>query len=104
MNASAPPPLTPAEAREFIQHRTEEAGSGAIGITQHARERARERNIGRRDLEHVLKNGTVDEPVWDERYGNWKYRVSGTDVDGEDLTVIVALDPALERITIVTGI
>ena len=36
-------------------------------------------------------------------FGSWKCRVRGTDVDGDDLTVIVALDPAWERITIITG-
>jgi hypothetical protein len=29
--------------------------------------------------------------------------VSGTDLDGEELTVIVALDPAWARLTIITG-
>ena len=40
---------------------------------------------------------------WDERYGNWKYRVSGTDLDGESLTVIVAIEPEWARLTIITG-
>ena len=48
-------------------------------------------------------NGSIDEVDWDERFGSWRCRVRGTDVDGEDLTVIVALDPAWERITIITG-
>ena len=102
MDPSAPL-LTPAEAQEEIRRLLLQRGLGAISFVRHARERAHTRNFDERDVEHVLENGIVDEPVRDERYGNWKYRVSGTDVDGEDLTVIVALDPAWERITIVTG-
>lgn len=102
MNPSAPP-FTPAQAREFMQHRLRKDGSGALSCTRHARERARTRNFDARDAVHALLYGSVDEADPDERYGSWKYRVRGTDVDGEDPTVIVALDPAWERITIITG-
>ena len=42
-------------------------------------------------------------PEWDSRFENWKYRVTGTDLDGQELTLIVALDLAWSRITVVTG-
>ncbi|MCY4663002.1 MAG: DUF4258 domain-containing protein [Acidobacteria bacterium] len=94
--------LTPAEARETIQHLLK-TGSDAISFVRHAHERARERNFNRRDVEHVLRTGRVGDSSWDERFGNWKYPVSGTDLDGDDLTVIIALDRAWARITVITG-
>ena len=98
-----PSALTPAEAREEIRRRLLRRGLGALSFVRHVRERARERNVDERDVEHVLMNGSVGEPTRDERHGNWRFRVTGTDVDGEDLTVIVALNPAWERLTIITG-
>ena len=98
----SPPALTPAEAGEAIQ-RLLQPGLGAISFARHAHEQSRKRNFDRRDVEHVLSTGRVGKPSWDERFGNWKYPVRGTDLDGENLTVIVALDPAWARITIITG-
>ena len=34
---------------------------------------------------------------------NWTYRVRGTDLDDEELTIVVAIDLASTRITIITG-
>ena len=92
--------LAPTEAFEAIQRLLE---LGAISFARHAREQALKRNFNTRDVEHVLRTGHVGRPSWDEQFRNWKYPVSGTDLDGEDLTVIVALDPVYARITIITG-
>ena len=51
----------------------------------------------------MLRTGHVGKPSWDEQFRDWKYPVSGADLDAEELTVIVALDPAWARITIITG-
>ena len=96
-------PLTPTEAYEEIQRLLQQRGLGAISFAPHARKRARERHFSTRDVEHVLRTGAVGNPDWNERSRNWTYRVSGADLDGDDLTVVVALDPAWARITIVTG-
>ena len=50
-----------------------------------------------------LTTGVVGSNKWDERYRNWTYRVSGSDLDGDDLTIIIALEPTQERITVITG-
>ena len=97
-----PPSLTPLEASGAIQ-RLLEPGLDAISFARHAHARALERQFNTRDVEHVLTTGVVGNPTWDERFGNWTYRVRGTDLDGDDLTVIIALDPAWTRITIITG-
>lgn len=51
----------------------------------------------------MLRSGTVGDARWNDRFGNWTYRVRGTDLDGAELTVVIALDPAWARITIITG-
>ena len=95
-------PLTPTEASEVIQ-RLLEFGLDAISFTQHARQRARERKFNARDVEHVLRTGSVDEPIWNEEHRNSKCRIRGADLDDEQLTIIAAIDQNRTRITIVTG-
>ena len=96
-------PLSPVEAFETIQ-RLLKSDPDPISFPRHARQRAAARRFDRRDVQHVLRTGTVGgKPEWDSRFENWKYRVTGTDLDGQELTLIVALDLAWSRITVVTG-
>ena len=95
-------PLSPAEAYEAIQKLLELRDS--IGWTSHARRRAKERGFTADDVRRVLVHGTVSRnPEWDEKFQNWKYRVSGVDYDNEPLVLIVVLEPQLGRITLLTG-
>ncbi len=56
------------------------------------------------DVRRVLLYGTVSQaPVWNEQYQNWRYQVSGVDYDNEALVLVVALEPPLGRITVITG-
>ena len=97
-----PKPLTPAEAHAAIQRLLELRDS--IGWTQHARNRARDRRFTADDVRRVLVRGTVSpDPQWDEQFQNWHYKVSGRDYDDEPLAVIIALEPHLGRITLITG-
>ena len=97
-----PPALNAVEAFEAIQNLLE-GGSDAISFAGHAHERGRARRFNRRDIEHVLRSGTVGDAGWNDRFRNWTYRVRGADLDGDELTVVIALDPAWARITIITG-
>ena len=97
-----PPPLSPADASKAIR-RLLESGTDPLSFARHARERGRVRRFNRRDIEHVLTNGTVGDASWDDRFRSWTHRVLGADLDGDDLTVVIALDPAWARITIITG-
>lgn len=64
----------------------------------------RDRDFTVDDVRRVLMHGTVSSvAVWDDAYQNWKYQVSGVDYDNVPLVLVVALEPALGRITIITG-
>ena len=98
-----PRPLDPREAYEAIQ-RLLDGTSDALSFSRHAGGRAAERGFTRRDDQHVLTHGTVGScPEWDSRFQGWKYRVAGTDLDGDDLTFIVSIDVPFNRIVIITG-
>jgi hypothetical protein len=96
--------MTASEARDEIHRALLKRGLGALSFTRHVEDRGSlKRDFSSRDVEHVLSNGTVGIPTWDEGFKNWTCVVSGTDLDGDELSVVVALDPAWERITVITG-
>ena len=98
-----PRALDPAAAHEAIS-RLLSGGSDPISFPRHALERSEERQFSRRDVRHVLMTGTIgSQPTWDDRFEQWKYRVQGRDLDGEELTLIVSIEPEWERIAIITG-
>ncbi len=98
----APAQLTPTETHEAIQTLLSKLGN--IAMSRHVRDRALDRNFTVDDLWHVLEKGVVS-PVaeWDDAFGNWRYRVSGTGCDREPLTLVVAIDLANERLTVITA-
>jgi len=76
------------EIRSIVKH-------GSVLTTSHCRlESMRKRNITFHDLLSVLQNGTViEDPIWDERYENFKCKVEGTTIDdGTAIAITVFLD------------
>jgi hypothetical protein len=61
-----------------------------------------ERNVSDEDILNVLRGGTVSKPEWNEEHQSWRYPVSGRDLDGVALVLLVVLEPQHCRITIVT--
>ena len=90
MSPTKPPRLSPLEATRKIRLTLEE---GTTDYSRHCwHERMPERNVSTLDVEHVLGKGQViREAEWDSDYCNWKYRVEGTDIEGEELTAITVI-------------
>jgi hypothetical protein len=52
----------------------------------------RERGVDDLDVAHVLREGQIiREAEWDPEHEEWKYRIEGTDVEGEELTAITVI-------------
>jgi len=70
----------------------------------HAKNRMKQRNVMDDDIKEALFNGEIKRDAeWDDRYKNWKYRVEGTDIEGEDLiviTIIIEKDHQLRILTV----
>lgn len=93
--------LGPAEAHEAIQRLLAEGDS--IGLTNHARDQCATRNVTVDDIRNVLLKGNVSpDAEWNENTSNWKYSIAGLDCERDPLVVIVALEPWLCRITVIT--
>lgn len=101
MEQSRPPKLSPAEAKRKIQLILED---GTLDFTTHCRRRMRERCVDDLDIVHLLKEGQIiREAEWDSDHSDWKYRVEGTDIEGDDLatiTVIFEADLSLLNVTV----
>ena len=49
------------------------------------------RNFVDQDVLHILETGDITDKEYDEERGNWKYKVSGCDVDGVDGKIVTAI-------------
>ncbi len=66
---------------------------GTVVFTYHCRhESMRKRSVSTQDVLHVLEHGQIVQAAeWDAQHQNWKYRVDGMDVDGDDLTAVTVI-------------
>lgn len=80
--------LSEEKALSLIKKITEE---GETVFTPHVKKRIRERGYSDQDIIHVLENGRIDSCEFDDIRRNWKYKVSGTDIDGDEGIVITAI-------------
>ena len=95
-----PPCLSPAEAQRKIRLILEE---GTIYISGHCRRRMRTRGVDDLDIAHVLEKGQIiRQAEWEPDHENWKYRVEGTDIEGDELTAITVVFEADLSLAIVT--
>lgn len=83
--------LSISDAQEKIR---EIAEIGSITSSCHIDFDHPERGYTTEDIRFILKHGVVTrEPKYDRKRQNWKYRVEGQDIDGDDsiaITVIVS--------------
>lgn len=55
------------------------------------------------DIIATLKSGEIRRaPEWDDEHGDWKYRVEGEDVEGDELTAITLIIETDMQLLIVT--
>lgn len=62
-----------------------------------------EGNITMQDCEYLLEYGEVLEDAgWSETHQNWKYRIEGADIEGEELTAIFVIFESNLMVRIIT--
>ncbi|MEW6736257.1 MAG: DUF4258 domain-containing protein [Acidobacteriota bacterium] len=77
---------------------------GIVILTHHCRsESMRKRDVDMNDVRLALLNGEIRRtPEWSDEYQNWKYRVEGFDILGDELTCITVIIDAELTALIVT--
>lgn len=84
--------MTKSEALDTIRGL---ALANRIVASGHAQARMVQRNVSMRDIRSALARATG---VLPQKNGSWK--VDGPDVDGDDLTVVVAIEDGLIVVTV----
>ena len=97
-----PAKLLPDEAKQKILLILDQ---GTVELSFHCRRDSMpKRGVTMFDLVNSLKTGEIRrEPEWDDEYSNWKYRVEGEDIDGDELiaiTLIIEADFTLYIVTV----
>jgi len=65
--------------------------SGSYIATKHAKEELIKANCDMNDVRQIIFNPkSVSQPNYDNTHKNWKVIISGTAIDGEELTIVVA--------------
>lgn len=77
---------------------------GTYRETRHSAEDRSYRNVSDDDIQFMLRSTwkLVGDPEWDEKHGNWKYKLAGKDIEGDDLVLVVAVNQEEQLITVIT--
>jgi len=96
-----PRPLTANALRNLIEIAI---SRGYFEESEHAEFEHLERNISTEDVLFALKrpDWIVKKQAWSEEYKNWKYLIVSEDIEGDELEVILAAYPNLNKVRIVT--
>lgn len=62
------------------------------------------RNISQDDILAMLEGSwrLAATPDWDETHKNWEYKLAGTDLEGDELVLKIAVNEELQRVTVIT--
>jgi hypothetical protein len=77
---------------------------GTYRETKHSAHDRNYRNVSDDDIQAMLQGPwkLAATPEWDAQYRNWKYRLAGSDIEGDELVLIVALNLEESLITVIT--
>lgn len=98
--AARPKPLKDEDSSRVIATALER---GNVLPSGHFRRRMRERNFDMTDAITVLEARKQIKAVWNDKAVAWNYDVPGIDLDGNELTIRIALADERNGIILVTG-
>lgn len=93
-------PLSVSEAKDLIRRCLR---VGRIILSTHVQGQMKDRKFSIQDIRNVMLGGEIKTITPDQEYGNIKVEIDGGDIEGEGLTVVLALDPDENDATIITG-
>ena len=77
---------------------------GEIKEAFHSAHERAYRNISQDDILAMLEGAwkLAAKPDWDESHRNWEYKLTGIDLEGDELVLKIAVNEELKRITVIT--
>jgi hypothetical protein len=99
-----PPSLSEADLKTLLLDALAKAPGPNQLETYHARFDHLERGLSLDDVIHGIERPWTFEraPVWNSNEWQWKYRIITETVDGDDLTIIIAVDTANRSFEVLT--
>ena len=64
---------------------------GFVHISNHAEERMLEKGFSMRDVLNILEHGAIADKEYNESAKNWKYKIEGQGIDGEEGVAVTAI-------------
>ena len=103
MAGSPPKPPKPSVDEASAKLDRTLSGHHTLAPWQHAAQRGAERTFDFFDAKKVLDSGSVAAVSWHDNLKDWVYWVQGRTLDGDDLAILVYVEEAERRISILTG-
>ena len=73
---------------------------GSLILSNHAKERMKERGYSTHDIGYILLNGKIVKKELNTKTNNWVYTINGNDLDGDDGSVVAAIINRMSSIVI----
>jgi len=73
-----------------------------VRFSGHGGTRGLQRNFDINDAIYILENGVITDARYNEKARGWTYSVPGEDLDGDELTLVIAFEDE-DIVVIVTG-
>lgn len=70
--------------RDIVDH-------GTIIPSHHSDTRSNTRKFTDQDIIYILETGSLIGKEFEPKFNNWKYKIEGSDLDGEDGIVVTAI-------------
>ncbi|MBI2538338.1 MAG: DUF4258 domain-containing protein [Deltaproteobacteria bacterium] len=93
----------PLKAEDVLKIVSVALARGKVYPSQHFRQRMRERNFDIHDAVSVLENAKDARAKWNTKSSTWNYDLSGTDIEGEELAIRIAIAEDDNGLILVTG-
>lgn len=73
---------------------------GSLILSNHVKERMRERGYSTHDIGHILLNGKIVRKEFNTDANNWVYTLNGNDLEGDDGSVVAAIIGRMKSLVI----
>jgi len=98
-----PNPLREEELRKLVLEALEKAPDDHNPETYHALFDHLERGLSTDDVIHALEgNWTIDRYAFNKNEWQYKYEINGNSIDGEPISIIIAVDTRQREFTVIT--
>ncbi len=77
---------------------------GTVRESWHAKNERSYRNVSIDDIQHMLRSEwkLKGKPEWDDDHRNWSYKLTGSDLDDDELTLVITVNVEEQKIFVIT--